>query len=296
MIASFALLLACALPQDAEPACTLEVRPLEAAIGEPVEWTLTVPHEYRDEVRLVDDDPIPDDTWVLVDGPRFSIERKGSREATTRVRWTVFSLDPGERALPEIVARFASGAEIRSTSLGPLTVRGELAPDEDAPRPLTAFHEIEERTGRGGPTALAILALLAGSVVFWLVLRRRRAQASTPVMTPLEQLDALGGRTADDPGVAREVVYELSSLLREAVDRRLEAPRPGLTDDEWLASVRANQGLERTTVERLEALLGSCEDVKYGNRVPTRFAVAEALEETRNVLTALDVEREEVPV
>ena len=297
MTAAAVLLFACALPQDfgaGEPVCTLEARPTEVAIGEPIEWILTVRHPARDAVRLANDDPLPDDdTWVLVDGPRVSTERAGARGATTRIRWTVFSLESGERALPEIVARLASGGELRATCPGPITVRGELAPDEDVPRPFTAFHQVEERTGGGRSLAAAIAALVAGFVVLWLVLRRRRAPGPASVPTPLEQLDALGAQPADDPGVARALVFELSSLLREAVDRRLAVARPGLTDEEWLAAVRPSDALGAGTAERLEHLLGSCEDVKYGSRVPTRFAVAEALDEARQVITALDAAGEE---
>lgn len=301
MIAALALLCASALPQDAAgdeaegraqedagtPACTLAAQPAEAAIGEPIDWILTVRHSARDAVRLADEDPLPDDTWVLVDGPRFSTERAGG-EATTRIRWTVFSLEPGERSLPEISARLDSGAEVRATHPGTIVVRGELAADEDAPRPLTGFHDVEERTGNGGALVAAITALLAASAVLWFVLRKRRGQVTAPVLTPLERLDALGGKPADEPEVARAMVYELSSLLREAVDRRLDTPLPGLTDEEWLERVRENGVLGRDSVERLERLLGSCEDVKYGSRVPTRFAVAEALDEARRVLVALD--------
>ena len=107
----------------AEPVARLSAAPAEVAIGQPIEWTLRVVHPAESSVLPPAGDPAPDDTWLLLDGPRRRTEQDAGGARVTTVTWTVMSLVAGERSLPELALRFDDGSE--------LTARGGRVRCED---------------------------------------------------------------------------------------------------------------------------------------------------------------------
>jgi len=288
MIQALALVLACSQTAGGQfsgelPGPRFSATPEEVAIGEPVSWTLTVPHD-REEGLIVPDEVVPDDTWVLLDGPdRDTLPDASQETATTTVRWRVISLVPGERDLPVLELRLESGQPVVPW-LGRVRVRGELEEEEDAPRPLADFHAIEERArgvrmARIGMAACGALVLIAGAVLF----TRNRRDAPTPPPTARQRLQALDlSETA-----ARDTAAGLASVLRGAVEERYDFALVGSTDEEWCAAVRADGRLDGRTLERVEDILSWSAEVRFGHAHPTRFRIEEQMGYAQSVLDDL---------
>ena len=274
---------------------------LSAEIGEPVPWTLKVSHPRRGRptVEPADLGDELDRSWVLVSGP--TVETKPAGEAVrdgeiTSFTWLIMALESGERALPTLTVNLPSGEffDVPSDVLG---VRPALAAEEDVPRPLASFHDVKDGAGISnvgfGLHLALVLALLA--LPWWIRARRRRAARLTePSSTPpsLEQvLAALASERSDDGASVRAFAFDLTAFLRRAVGERtpLNVP-PSATDEAWAEAVRrgAHAGLLETAVaERAAELVESSEEIKYGGRRPTRFALDEMVSGARAVLEGI---------
>lgn len=267
------LLAVLALGQQA----TLLAAPERARIGEPLTWTLVVEHDVDERVVLEDDAVPPDDSWVLLDGPTRVRVRDGER-AFTRLEWQVFSLEPGTRALPSLALGLSSGLELEALA-GAVEIEGELAPDEDAPRPTLepleapADAESSSLSGLGLPLGVAAALLLLAT----LLLRRRRADAAGQE-TPAEPLPSL--RALLEAGASAEALAAtLSTRLRTSVDGLQGSARPGLLDGEWVAAVRSSGGAAAAEADTLERLLAWADRVEFAAERPSRFALEEAATE-----------------
>jgi hypothetical protein len=270
----------------------LECEPASAAIGEPVEWTLTVEHPASIAVKLPEKDPLPDDSWVSLGDRRVMHEAAAGGEERTRVRWRVMSLAAGSRALPEIEVDYDEDGSAHTVRTAPqvLDVRGELAADEDAPRPMKGFRPPPP----GAEGALHwpwIAALMIGvfAIAIWIFRRSRRKPAPILAATPLDRLAELEREIAADAENLRRVAFGVSTLLRGAIDDFLREPRPGLTDIDWIARIENDERVPLGVRKSTARLLGDFEPVKYALRVPTRFAVDEILRDARGALEALSL-------
>ncbi len=196
----------------------------------------------------------------------------------------VASLEPGERELA--LAALRIGARDETLPPLPVAVRAALHAGEDAPRPARGLREVRDfpaQRGLLGPAAL--LGALVSAVLAALVVRRvrRRVPAAAPPPTPLARLEALGAAREAE---ARAVCYELTRILRGALDAHLAREFEGLTDEEWLAAT-PDAALPSGTRAALGRLFARTERIKYGVEMPTRFALEELLGEGRAVLGAL---------
>jgi hypothetical protein len=299
-VSALAILLACAIapcaqaPQgDAVSAirARLECAPAEARIGEPIEWDLTIEAPDDTSVRIPDKAPLPDATWVSL-GDRRVVREPGVARASsvTRASWRVLSLEPGTRKLPEVqIECTQAGATKKVTAAaGEVAIQTELAAGENAPRALKGFRPPpDDARATNWPRIAAAAVLLAlAALGVWRRLRRTRA-APAPSATSLERLSELARAMAADPDAGRAVTYDLSRLVRESIDAFVREPRAALTDRDWILRVENDErvllGVRRASVR----ILGESEQVKYAQRVPTRFAVDEMLRDAQNALEAL---------
>jgi len=270
-----------ALAQDA----SLRFEVQRAVIGEPLAVVLTVPHARGERIKVVAEQLTPDDSWLFVEGPETLTAADG---ASTTVRWSVFSIDVGERAFELTGVYRGDGAPVEAAPAN-ITIQGELLPDEDQPRPFTDFHEIEDGAVVRSWHWLVLLAALVGSSV-WFFARKREATESDRGPSASEQLAELELDEAADPERTRTLTYEISRLVRSAIDHAQATDASGLTDEEWLAAQRASGKLDAQTLDQLAQLLADCESVKYAGAAPTTFAVRDNLERARRVVGSLDEE------
>ncbi len=285
MIAAAALLLS-GLAGDV--VARLRAEPAQVEVGQPAAWVLEIEHPAGASVHLPEGDPLPDDSWVLLE-PRRVVRGSGER-STTRATWRVMSLEPGKRKLPPIQIEVEEAGVTRKVEVeaGELDVRPALAEGEDAPRPIRSFRPPPEgAAGRTkGPVLLALVLIAAvAGFLLWRRARRKPAPASAP--TALDRLAELERLAAEDPDRARVVVYALSRLLRGTVDAFFHEDRAALVDADWAALLELDERVPLGVRTAAARILSDAERVKYALQVPTRFALEEMLADARNALEAL---------
>jgi hypothetical protein len=263
----------------------LEAAPAEARIGEPIEWNLTIEAPAGVAVRLPDKDPIPDATWVALG------ERRVVHEGdTVRIRWRVLSLESGARKLPEIAIECTRAGVTKkvAASAGEVAIAGELASGEDAPRALKGFRPPPDgERALHWPWIAAGLGILA-ALATWIARRvRRRPLAPAHAATPLDRLADLARALAADPDAGRSVTYDLSRIVRDSVDAFTGDARAALTDGDWILRLENDERVPLGVRRASARILSESEQVKYAQRVPTRFAVDEMLRDAQSALEAL---------
>jgi hypothetical protein len=273
--------------------------PAAVEVGEPFALVLELEHpaELRASARDLAGGALAlDESWVVLsaDAPVRPPELDAGGAARTRRAWRVASLEPGERALGEMLSAFALPPEVTRIQLGDAVVRvaGVLGPDEDAPRPLRAFPSgfadvaAAEERGARWPWAVGVLALVAlggGAAVVW-VRRRRARPAPAPAVSPLERLAALETSVAEH---ARESCFELTRLVRASADRARAQDRAGLTDEEWLAVLGAARVLPADALAELEAVLARAARVTYAGEPASPWALEETFACARSALISV---------
>lgn len=271
---------------DADVQWNFEAR--ERAVGEALTAVLFVAHAPQERVECDFSALESDPSWLLAAAPQVRRVLRDERVAGTSITLELVSLEAGERALPAPALTLIEGAGGRRTlSAGEALARfaSALAPGEDEPRPPLGFRPLEAELERGwsawqvAAAAGAGLAVALGAVAF---ARRKRGVGVKPPPTPLERLDALASRDAEQRESVRETCYELTALVRGAFDARDGAARSALTDAEWLAALAPS--VEGGVRAELEALLRDASEVKYAGRHPTHWAVREMLERARKAL------------
>lgn len=248
-----------------------DIAPGSVTVGQPVTAALVVEHDADTRPELGEVALDLDDSWVVLGdgGPAAPLP---GRTRSTRV-WSVMSLEAGTRAWPAATVVFADGRAVIAPGSS-LDVAAELAPDEDAPRPLPGFHPIPERAGPLRPPHL-LIGLVGGLLVaagWWWTTRRAGAARAAEDEDELARLAGLAPADWDAPGAAREYAWGLATILRSAARRGLAEDREGLTDEELVAALR-REGRGAAPVDELEALLAECARIKYAGERPTRFAL-----------------------
>lgn len=274
------------------PRAELELSPARVVVGDSVEVVVHLHHVAGERVELTSEGF--DYSWVIL-GRAGSVTTTDEAAAHTTYRFTLASLEPGERELPTPVFRMESGSQLDVALATPPTVDvgGLLAETEDAPRPIVGFLE-PSAPPSGWAWGWAALPLLLLVALAWWFARRRRARAVpvAPRLTPLQRLAALEARdlaAADEPGFAADLHVELTRLVREDFDLRVGGAgagtrRDSLTDDEWLAVAALELSEEQRVA--LHALFLESREIKYGGARPTHWALEESLAAARAVLTS----------
>lgn len=279
-------------PSPSGSRAVLVPEPASAEIGQPIEWLLDVVHPSALKVVFPAKDA-EDRRWAPL-GERTvarSADPSDPKLVHTTARWTAMALEPGELAPPPLVLELAGGAATESLTVTglPVHVAKALAEGEDAPRPLLGFRALPPglEPARRAPVALFVVlgALVLGGVAFLVVRRKKPALVAAP--TPLADLDALARAFAADPNSGRARVYELSRLVRGAVDAFLAVDRSGRTDDDWVRAIESDERVPLGVRSTCARLLAAAERVKYAQETPTRFAVDEFMTDARSALEAL---------
>lgn len=279
-----------AFAQASEPRWIVD--PREREVGELVEVALLVPLATDERLEVDATALEADPSWVLEGAPRRgSVPASGDQPAGMLLRWSLASLEAGERDAPTpALARVDAAGKRTSLSLVGPTLRftSVLAQGEDEARPALGFRPLEERLATNSKAWLlaGCGALLAAGLATWWWLRQRARPSRAAPPTSLERLAQLESRSVETREAARDVYYELIALVRSHLDSSTGVARESLTDREWLAASASRVGDE--IAAELDALVRDAEPVKYASHHPTHWAVREALERARKVLKALD--------
>jgi hypothetical protein len=260
--------------------------PATAQIGEPVTGRLEIRVPLGSAVLLPDKDPALDPAFVLLEPRRVERSEKAGVLALD-LSWKFFALEPGAHApyALEFPVETPKGRVTLQPAAAELHVLPALAEGEDAPRPQKGFLEPPgSESSRVWIAWTALGVVLAAGGLFYL--RRRRAvrpQAAPP--GPLERLSRVEREFADDPARAREVVFELTHLVRERVDAARGEARAALPDDEWIRIVAVDERLPEPARAAARRLLERAVEVKYAELRPSRFLVEELCSEARTALS-----------
>lgn len=274
--------------------------PRERAVGEVLELALEVPLAAGARLEVDSSALEADPSWALFDAVRRErVSSMGSGSggdpslgtpSIAVLRWSLASLEPGERQLPTPALSVVDASGARASLAVPSAAArftGVLAEGEDEPRAPLGFRPVEaQATSTLSPWLMGAAGLVLGALAaLWFVRRRRRSAPPAPP-TVLEQLAALEARPVEAREQAREVYYALTALVREHVDERLGEPRPAATDAEWIRGLV--QRAPAAACEELAALLREAEPVKYAAHHPTHWAVRESFQRARRALELFD--------
>ncbi len=297
-----------AVPQDGEPrneeiVARFYCTPDAVEVGEPFELVLDYSHPADVSVfNAVAGELKLDRSWVILDEERFPARPDlddAGRKRTLR-RWRIASLQPSDTT-PRILSRVLSKLVFREdvkrieTSQARIQVMSVLG-EEDGPRPMAAFPEdfgretpIFERS----PLVVVVggtMALLWSIFLYLLVRARRRSKgARVPALAPLEALARLRLDVSQEPAAMREKHYALTRLLRRSFGKVLGESHAGLTDREWLATVRGSPRVSAASVEEVAKLIDGAERIKYAGVVPSDWALQDTLASAQRVLEGLSV-------
>jgi hypothetical protein len=282
------------LPEIREATIHSYCEPATVRIGEPFTLVVDIVHSGRQRVLLDvsqnDQDIELGDRWVLLDERRTVslplADEPGMQ--LTQARWRLLGLEPGEYELTALGADCVASGAVQRLDAVPagLVLLGELIEGEDEARATVGFRD-------GVPEVsepLRALVLLLGALVMvalcggvLLLLRGRRRESIETPPSPLQKLSRVD---PDDSEGARAAFFLLSNVVREAIDEQAGSVLEGLTDEEWIERRLEQNGVPPSQIERAAALLRSCESIKYGTQLPTRWAVEEALTEARELCSA----------
>lgn len=305
-----ALALAVLATQEPTPAsearAVLVVERPEVHLGEPFELRVDVDHGAGSVLRVGELPWRPEQGWLLFEaGEPVALDRADGRGLTTTVRFRVAAIEQAQvetedgwawsasRAVPapELVLVDADGERPVACAPAELVALSVLAVGEDTPRPLPGLLAPPPAApARQSWLRAAVVAAVSAAVLVWawLVLLRQRGDggARRPEATVDERRRAIDGvLRAGEASPA--LVFELTALVRDAVDARLAAPRRGLTDAEWLAALPRDADLA-SLGGRLGEFLARAARAKYAGDEPTQFAVEEL---AREALALVDAAR-----
>jgi hypothetical protein len=259
----------------AAPRLTVELRPPEVTVGDPVEavLTLAVPEgELSGEPRF----PVWQKTWgeaeiVRVDAPARTGTSGGAVNYTQRVVLAGFR--PGEIPLPpvEVAVPSSSGTSAVATAADlALRVRSVLPPGVEDPEPKPPAPPRPLPWGRAFWWSLAAgLALCAAlALLLWRRARRRAAAiAEEPRLEPFAELLARLQQIAQLPAGASEPAHtRLSLALRRFLGRAFAFHAAESTTTEIQRQLRSRH-LPEVSARRAVRLLRECDAVKFA-RVP----------------------------
>lgn len=291
MIALLALCLA------ADVRATLAAEPARAEVGEPVVLSLVVERPSSVAVEAPKIEPGVLGSWMFVEalGARREPKRDLPGTVVETTSWRAFALEGGA-ALPPIEVSFTADGDAQKilATAAAVDVPRALAEGEDAARPPKGFREPVAWVDGGSRLALlgiAAASVLVALVAAWIVRRRKRVAAPVAGPSAADLLTRLAAGARDDSAVNRDVLYEVTRIVRAAVDAHVGEVRAARTDAEWLALVAADARVPEGARSASKRLLERAEQVKYAGVNPTRFATDEALLDARAIVEALEPAR-----
>ena len=274
---------------------TLSAEPKEVEVGEPITFELEIHHPRELVPILPGTDLGLGPHWVVLEELGTVTEPSPDQINElgfwiTRKRWLVMSLASSMK-LPSMEIFFGEGEGALSvlTSEGELSVKTVLGQGDQFPRASKGFRDVQGSLESESPAWWLIASLVTlGLALGWWLFGRKQAKAQAPVEVPaLEQLASMERDLPDDLQALQALHYRLTSLVREATDKRMGQSNAGTTDTEWLQHLRSGSGLDEEVERQLAQVIEAAETVKYAGVRPSRYAVEETLKAARGALEGL---------
>ncbi len=294
---------------------TVRAEPADVMVGEP--FRLVVEVVAAEGVAIGMPEPARDlgpfavrDTLAPPDVPVAGGRRY-------RHTWTLDTFSAGDNEIPPMTVTFVDRRPGSATPAGP--IKGELVSD-----PLTVSvrsvlgtaepgHEQELRDIRSEvrdflgvdlarlwPAAAAIGVGLVAALLAVIVTRRRRRMASrelviAPGIWAKTQLDALERRKLVEQGRVHEFYFQLSTVVRQYLERRFKLMAPERTTEEFLRETRRSDVLADDHKQLLADFLRAADMVKFALHEPSAsesglamMAARGFVEETAETIDTID--------
>lgn len=258
---------ALALAQGAVPPPIIEVHPRSTNVSIGEKFQVVV--EARGPSGMTFDFPkeISDGSVELIQtNPATALANSVTYEAQ------VFAIGADGRIPPiEIQYRTPDGQEASAKSEPvPLNVVSTLDPNDQNPAPADFAPPVPVFVSRAFWIASSLVGILVLAVIVWLIRRLRfPKKLADPVVTPavLPEEEALNGldrlaarRAALEP---RAFYIELTQILKQYLERRLQAPVMEMTSTETLGFVKAHAWTSPHAMA-LRDLVTAADLVKFG--------------------------------
>jgi hypothetical protein len=266
--------------------------PENARIGAPVVWELVIEHPSSVAPALPDKAAAAQGAWAVVAdlGTRRADDPARPGMRTTTVTWRAFALEGGELASPFTAVAYEEQGVQKTAAVESAKVRiaNALAAGEDAPRPVRSFRPAPDfEPVRPLSLVLVPVALVALALAVWIWRRRRRRVAPPATLSYLERLAALELRARNEPDAAREIVFALTRLVRQATDAFVGEDHAALVDSAWVERYAQDERVPLGARTASARLLTGAERIKYALEAPSPLAIEASLREVRGVLEAL---------
>jgi hypothetical protein len=304
----FLLFLLWALPLAAEPPVLISAAldKKEAAIGEPIELTITLSYNPRvvleeplipalvKSMAAPGEDPSSQIFDILDEKPRESRLENGKKVEVFNYRIAFFK--SGKTAFPELAVNFRDlkgrAARARSSPVD-IEIKSVLA-EEKNPRDI---RDIKPPVWMNYPwyyyAAAVLVILLIVLLVLFLLRLRRRSRAASDALTPgkppwetaLENFSALENSGLISDGRIKEFYIGLTDIFRTYLENRYVIPALDRTTIELFGEMK------RALVPREHAaaardFLARCDRVKFARHIPPEEEITSDLAEGRRIVQA----------
>ncbi len=132
-------------------------------------------------------------------------------------------------------------------------------------------------------TIATILCILAGSLLLYFLIKKRRAKPKPLIPAHEEALLALDILAQQDaPGQYKEFYFALSQILRHYVERQYQLQATDQTLEEIRSSIGSIETLSSPLQEELLNILGVADMVKFANLIPGNGQNMTLLEQSKS--------------
>ncbi len=269
---------------------TVRAEPADVMVGEP--FRLVVEVVAAEGVEIGMPEPPAGDLGPFsvrhTEAPPDVPVAEGRRYRHT---WTLDTFSAGDNEIPGVTITFVDRRPGSATPAGP--IEGELVSDPltvsvrsvlgaDVPGQEQELRDIKSEVrdflgmdlAKLWPAAVAIgVGLVVAVLAVIMTRRRRQLELQEPVIAPGEwanaRLDELERRKLAEQGRVHEFYFQLSSVVRQYLERRFELMAPERTTEEFLREMRHSEVLADNHKQLLGDFLRAADMVKFALHEPS---------------------------
>lgn len=146
-----------------------------------------------------------------------------------------------------------------------------------------------------------IVVCVAGAVVTWLLLRKKRVAELVRIFKPAHEiayarLRSLVEEDLVNAGRIKEFYERISSILRHYIEHRFDLRAPERTTEEFLAELQYTDVLSESDKESLGKFLTHCDLVKFAEHSPTTEQIQQTFDLAKEFIETTKSEQRKVDV